>query len=96
MEGLSDDIVSGSMEYSFPRSSVSATTAAGANTGADGSVNGGIGAINYGSGHHDLAMDPHHYLRRGAPFHADVPLLPSSWMEQWPIGNLFDLVIHRL
>lgn len=34
-----------------------------------------------------LSMDPMHYLRKGAPFSSTMPSLPSSWMEQWPVGN---------
>ena len=37
--------------------------------------------------HHVLAMDPMHYQRKESVFAGRLPLLPSSWMEQWPVGK---------
>lgn len=94
--GLSESIVSGSMEFLIKDTSTSSSSfprppgQAGAGYGADASVKGPLAASApavHRFHNYILSMDPMHYLRKGTPLTSSMPRLPSSWMEQWPIGK---------
>jgi hypothetical protein len=72
--GLDRKIVSGSMEFSL-REAYSDNVDRG---------NGDIELQKF-----ILSIDPMHYFRRGKPFTTTLPGTPSSWMEQWPIGDRY-------
>ena len=72
--GLDSKIVSGSMEFSL-REAYSDNVDRG---------NGDIELQKF-----ILSIDPMHYFRRGKPFTTTLPGTPSSWMEQWPIGDRY-------
>ena len=77
MTGLSENIVSGNMEFlvkeSVPNSGNSN----------DHEENDLITQFN----NYIISLDPLHYLRKGNPMSSSLPNFPGSWMEQWPLGK---------
>lgn len=73
--GLGNSVVSGNMEFSAMTDHKSVG-------GTDESDDAKLNFNDY-----VLIIDPMRYLRKGHPFSSILPRWPSSWLEQWVIGE---------